>query len=425
MATRRLPDQPATSPQVPEQPPEEVLDLLRLLGVAMNSAGDSTDRIALILGDVAKTFAAAGVKFFVLPTGVFVRIQVGETSRVDFAPGSPTTLRLDQIDALYRLIDDIRRATLSVGAARARLDEVMASTPRFAVPVRLLGSGLLTVGLGLVLNPSAAALPVFFVLGLLVGVLGIWAQRNWVVSVVHPVLAAFAVTSAAFALAAAWLSIPPLTLVIPALVTLLPGAALTMGMVELSAGSMISGSTRLVYGLERLLLLTFGIVIGANLVGMPDEVAAPEHLGAWAPWLGVLVFGVGQFLGSSVRVQTYLWLQLVLVVAFAVQSAAGLVLGSLGASFVAGAVVLPVAYAVQVRRSGPPVPVTFLPAFWLLVPGALGLQGVAEIVGVDAVTGIADFLEALLTIVAIAAGVLVGAGLSARIGRTTTSWRGL
>ena len=69
------------------------------------------------------------------------------------------------------------------------------------------------------------------------------------------------------------------------------------------------------------------------------------------------------------------WLLVVLYVAYAAQAGSGLVLGALGASFVAGAVVLPVAYAVQQRRSGPPVPVTFLPAFWMLVPGALGLAG--------------------------------------------------
>ena len=86
--------------------------------------------------------------------------------------------------------------------------------------------------------------------------------------------------------------------------------------------------------------------------------------------------------------------------------------------------VLPVAYAVQHRRSGPPVPVTFLPAFWMLVPGALGLQGVAEIVGADQASGLGDFLNALLSIVAIAVGVLVGAGAAERVGRATSTWRG-
>lgn len=61
----------------------------------------------------------------------------------------------------------------------------------------------------------------------------------------------------------------------------------------------------------------------------------------------------------------------------------------------------------------------------LLVPGALGLEGVTEIVGADAAAGLGDFLNALLTIVAIAAGVLVGSGVSERVGRATGGWRGL
>jgi uncharacterized membrane protein YjjB (DUF3815 family) len=115
----------------------------------------------------------------------------------------------------------------------------------------------------------------------------------------------------------------------------------------------------------------------------------------------------------------------VLYVAYAVQALSGLLVGSLGASFLAGAVVLPVAYLVQFRRSGPPVMVTFLPAFWLLVPGALGLQGVTEIVSAGSAAGLGDFLNALLSIVAIAVGVLVGAGVSERVGRTTSRWRGV
>ena len=410
---------------MPEQPPEAVLDLLRRLGVAMNQAGDSADRVTLILDDVATAYAAKGVSFFVLPTGVFVRIEAGDSSRVDFAPGGNVPLRLDQVDALYRLIDDIRHAKLSVTEAKDRLVSLLVARPRFSWWVRVLGSGVLTVGLGLLLNPTAAALPVYFGLGLVVGLLALWGERTYVVALILPVLTAFVVTWLSFEFAEPMLGTAPLDIVIPSLVTLLPGAALTMATIELSVGSMISGSARLVYGLERLLLLTFGIAMGLNAAGLPDVVEAAEPLGPWAPWLGVLIFGFGHFLDSAVRWRTFLWLLLVLYVAYAVQAFSGMLLGSLGASFVAGAVVLPVAYSIQHRRSGPPVPVTFLPAFWLLVPGALGLQGVTEIIGAGAVSGLGDFLNALLTIVAIAAGVLVGAGLSIRVGRATSTWRGL
>jgi uncharacterized membrane protein YjjP (DUF1212 family) len=414
----------AAAPVV-QQPPEEVLDFLRLLGVAMCRAGDSADRVTVILDDIARAYGATGVSFFVLPTGVFVRIDAGGSSRVDFAPGSNRPLRLDQIDALYRLIDDIRLQKLPVHQATVRLEALLVAGPRFGPFVRLVGTSTLTIGLGLMMNPTAAALPAYAVLGVLVGLLQWWADSNRLLELVLPVATAFAVTWASFELAARWLSSPALDIVIPSLVTLLPGAALTMATVELSVGSMISGSARLVYGLERLLLLTFGIAMGANAAGLPDRADVAEPLGAWAPWLGVLVFGFGHYLASSAPRRTFFWLLLVLVVAYGTQAISGLVLGALGASFMAGVVVLPVAYAVQHRRSGPPVPVTFLPAFWLLVPGALGLQGVTDLVAAESAAGLGEFLNALLSIVAIAAGVLVGAGASERIGRATSTWRGL
>ena len=78
---------PAPGPVI-EEPPEDVLDFLRQLGVTMCRAGDAADRVTLILDDVAHAYAAHGVSFFVLPTGVFVRIDTGPSSRVDFAPGA-------------------------------------------------------------------------------------------------------------------------------------------------------------------------------------------------------------------------------------------------------------------------------------------------------------------------------------------------
>ena len=245
-------------------------------------------------------------------------------------------------------------------------------------------------------------------------------------ALVLPVFAATVVTAVVFHWVAPALDSPPLEIVIPSLVTFLPGAALTMATVELSTGDMLAGSARLVYGLERLLILTFGIALGAEIAGLPPVSGQPAPaLGFWAPWVGVLVFGVGQFIASSAPRRTLGWLLVVLYVGYGVQALSGRLVGPLGASFLAAAVVLPVCYAIQSRRSGPPVPVTFLPTFWLLVPGALGLEGVAQIVGADQAAGLGDFLNALLSIVAIAVGVVVGSGLSERIGRATSTWRGI
>ena len=430
VAQRHLgPLTPADQPE-PEEvvapPPEAVLDLLRHLGVAMARAGDATERVTHILGEVAAVYAVSGVTFFVVPTGVFVRIETGDDSRIDFESGMSAPLRLDQVDALYRLIDDIRHGLVDAETATKRLHALERSRPRFGGVIGVLASGVLTVGLGLMLNPTASALPAFLLIGFLVGALRWWADRDAMVALVLPVLAATIVTAVVFQWVASALDSPPLEIVIPSLVTFLPGAALTMATVELSTGDMLAGSARLVYGLERLLILTFGIALGAEIAGFPPVSGqSVPALGVWAPWVGVLVFGVGQFIASSAPRRTLGWLLVVLYVGYGVQALSGRVLGPLGASFLAAAVVLPVCYAIQSRRSGPPVPVTFLPTFWLLVPGALGLQGVAQIVGADQAAGLGDFLNALLTIVAIAVGVVVGSGLSERIGRATSTWRGI
>ena len=55
--------------------------------------------------------------------------------------------------------------------------------------------------------------------------------------------------------------------------------------------------------------------------------------------------------------------------------------------FVGALAMTPVAYVVATRPTGPPATVTFLPAFWLLVPGALGLIGVTEIATENDVRG--------------------------------------
>ena len=58
---------------------------------------------------------------------------------------------------------------------------------------------------------------------------------------------------------------------IPPLVTFLPGAALTTSVVELSAGEMVTGASRLVAGTLQLVLLAFGIVAGAQAFGAPSS----------------------------------------------------------------------------------------------------------------------------------------------------------
>jgi hypothetical protein len=143
---------------------------------------------------------------------------------------------------------------------------------------------------------------------------------------IMPVGAAFFVAAMTFVLSGrGWTDADIRSMVAP-LVTFLPGAALTMAVVELSAGAMVTGASRLVAGALQLVLLSFGIVGAATVVGLPstDElVDDPANLiGWWAPWIGVLLVGIGSFLYHSAPPRSLGWLCVVLYAGWIGQSVA-------------------------------------------------------------------------------------------------------
>ena len=86
------------------------------------------------------------------------------------------------------------------------------------------------------------------------------------------------------------------------------------------------------------------------------------------------------------------WLLVVVLAAWIGQLVGERLFGGEVSGFFGALVMTPIALAVARLPGGPPSQVTFLPAFWLLVPGALGLIGVTEVVGNPAEAGIEDLV---------------------------------
>jgi uncharacterized membrane protein YjjB (DUF3815 family) len=125
----------------------------------------------------------------------------------------------------------------------------------------------------------------------------------------------------------------------------------------------------------------------------------------------VIIFGVAAAIYFSAPRGALPWLMLVLLAAWIGQLIGGALVGADVSGFLGAFVMTPIALSVARLPSGPPSQVTFLPAFWLLVPGALGLIGITEVVGNPATATIGDILKPLGSIVSIALGVLGGASL--------------
>jgi uncharacterized membrane protein YjjB (DUF3815 family) len=87
------------------------------------------------------------------------------------------------------------------------------------------------------------------------------------------------------------------------------------------------------------------------------------------------------------------------------------VLGGYVSAFVGAAVMTPVAYLVARHPSAMPARASFLPGFWLLVPGALGLIGITQLAGDVSSVGTNQLVATAASIFAVAIGVLAGTQL--------------
>ncbi|MEU4648308.1 threonine/serine ThrE exporter family protein [Nocardia fluminea] len=405
------------TPPVDPPVPADLLNLLCRLGVALVGAGETSARVQTILDRLSKRYGTANIHFMVLPTAVFVRVRTGNNSAIDMLDARVGTLPLDQIDGLYRLIDQIEQDAPPPGLASRDLDAILTQKPGSPPWLILLGQVVLTVGIGMMLNPGARALVGYVVLGLVVGVLTQLADRVRLLSMALPVVASAVVAMLAYGFPGALAGGQPQQLLIPAVATLLPGAMLTNGTIELATGSMVAGASRVVYGINMLFLLALGSYVGISVLGpLSDPPVSSAQLGWWAPILGVLLIGYGHSWRSSAPQNTVGWLLLVLYVTYAAQVLGKHVSGPLTGTFLGGLVAVNAAYLIQRRKHAPPTQVAFLPAFWMLVPGGISLTGISDLVthslsGVST-GGLEVLVSALLSVMSIALGVMVGSGLA-------------
>lgn len=401
------------------------------LGEAMIDSGAPVTHVQSVLHQVADRLGLESTQVVVLPTVLLVSLPGEATVQTAVAAAGTTKLRLDQIDAVYEVVDDATTGDLRPDDGRARLRALRASVPPRGPLVRTLGYVVLTLGLALLLGGSAADLLVAAALGLGVGSVQLLATRvPLTYTVFAPVVCSFGVALAVFLLARSVPDVDVFAPVVAPIVTFLPGALLTTSAIELATGQMISGAGRLAAGAMQLVLLAIGIVAAAQLVGVPAstlDTGVVHKLGALAPWIGVAVFGAGMVLHQCARPSSFGWILLVLYVAYAGQVIGGLFFGGVLSAFVGAVAMTPVAMFAATQRNGPPALVSFLPAFWLLVPGALGLLGVTAFISEERLEGLTTLVTTASTMIAIALGVLVGlaaGGVIGQLGRRATAHRG-
>lgn len=402
------------TPEPPKHEPADLLEFLYRLAQAYLACGEQTAQVELLLRRIASSYGARRARVVCFPTAIFISFHIDEKEHVTIAEGPLQALRLDQMADVYALGAEAQRGVIALRDGMQELTAILRKPARFGTLGTVFGHTILTVGVAIVLNPALLTVGVAAILGVVVGALKLLMRDRPVFSVPLPVVGAVVVSSIVFQSVKMGLPVDPLHVLVPPLVTFLPGAMLTFGMIELAYGDMVSGASRLITGFVQLVLLVFGILAGAALVGMRHDTMpeAAVQLASipWLPWVGAVIFGVGVSLHFSAPKRSLPWMLLVVLLAFSAQRLSAPLVGNQFSGFFGTLVATPLGYLIQLRFRGPPPMVTFLPSFWLLVPGALSLLSVKQMIS-DTTSGVDGLISATFVFASIALGTLFGASV--------------
>jgi uncharacterized membrane protein YjjP (DUF1212 family) len=385
-------------------PPDDVAAMLREIGAALVECSQPIQLVEQRLLVIAARYTTEPVQVAVLPTMLFIQIGTAThqmESSVQISGLFDMAARIDGIAA------QAAAGAISPQDAVAAVHAARTAPPRFGAVATVVGYALTTVGFGMVVEPSWRALLAHLFLGLVVGLIVQLSRPFPGLGPILPTLSAVVVTLLGTWFVADVAHDGLLPIITPALIATLPGMALVIGAIELASGKIISGSSRVIYGIAQLGLLVYGVFIGVRIAGQvtPQDPSTP--MGSWSTYAAVAVIAVGLYLYLSAPRGSLAWLALVIGVSMLAQNLAGLALSTAHSGFIGAMVAVPFAVLCARIRTAPPAGVLALAAFWSLVPGQLTFMSVSRGATGD-YAGTASLGVAAGAIASIALGTLVG-----------------
>lgn len=396
--------------------------LLAYLGSAMVATGQPVHEVEEELAMVSRHLGFPEAQIAATPTGVMLSLSSGGPGCYESVKGA---LRLDQATEVRTIRHRLLTDDLTVAEATVALLQLRTRAALYPGWLTNAGAVGIAIGIALILQPGLANLVVVvFAAVVVLGLLRV-SERYQLVSALLPTMAAFIVACLVFGAAEAQLLDGALRTLLPPLAVILPGALLVTGMSELAAGAMVAGTARLGYGAVRLLLFTVGVVAASWLLSVrPGDLAniRVDEFGWWAAPLGLAVISLSICLMESAPLRLMGWISAVLVLAFAAQALGQLFGGAPLGGFLGAVAASLGASLVEAVRPQLPRLVVFLPAFWLLVPGSLGLLGVTQL-AIDPASAADTGFDIFALISSIAVGLLAGSAVARSVRRTAARVR--
>jgi uncharacterized membrane protein YjjP (DUF1212 family) len=367
------------------------------LGALLLEAGFSATDTREALEEIRERVAPEEpLVFAVLPEAVFVSPLTGEAGsilRMSFASSLSTRQSAMVSRMLHRLRDGRITLEHALGAEQERIKSAVIRMPLLRWTV---GNALLSAGLAVLFRCPWWAVVVAALVAALTGAVSVLLRRIRPAAAIVPFLVAL-LSTVLVSESAAMLGYAtvPLFAVCAPIAILVPGALITNALLELTAADVVTGASRLVYGIVQLGFMAAGIAAGSAWIGLridqdsafllADVTGVLSAGPAWASvpptavsWIGVaaLAIGISLAFGAGYR------LTAVSIAAMGVAYALLVLIAPFGGSAIATGATAAVLFALArlVERSSFAIPatITFQPAFLLLVPGTVGLVAITS-----------------------------------------------
>ncbi|NUT32040.1 MAG: threonine/serine exporter family protein [Hamadaea sp.] len=329
----------------------------------------------------------------------------------------PELARLDLVSRSKFLVNSITAGRMSLAEADRSLTELEGSRPPFPDWLKIAGVMLFAVGFAPSVQATWREVGSSAVLGLVMGVLVMLAGRFRSIDIVLPIVGPIAVGLVAFGLLDVQTAPGgPVLAMIPALFVLIPGDYLCAATAELAVGQITPGAVRLAQAIFTLVELAVGLVIAAEItqVGAASLTERPVHGGLpfWIVALSWIPFTIGLVLTFTARPRDFLWMLLLVYLAWGAQLAATAVTDQIAGIFIAGVVLSAAAGVLEWSQRTPPRIVLILGGFFALTVGAVALRGLTVLEGGQAGEALSDLVAAVMQATALTLGLVTGTVLT-------------
>lgn len=367
---------------------------------------------------IARVSARLGLGCDVLSTPTSIVLSFSAHSReldvvaditqvIRLAPGEVNLRRLCAVDEIAdRVID----GSLDLQKGYRQLLELGRPPSLRTRWLIVLSFGPASASVATLLKASWMDLLVVAVLGWLIGLLALWAERRPRLSNSFEAVSALLVTVIATLFST---YVAPLTLnavILASLIVLLPGMTLTTAVRELSSQHLVSGVARMAGAMASLLKLTFGAVAAAQfcrVLGIVPSGALLPSVPVWVEWVGLFAGALSFAVLFRSAPRDGFTVVAAVMFGYALTRLGGAQFGPEFGVFVAGLGVGAASnlYATLYQRPGA---VIREPGIILLVPGSVGFKSLSFVFERDVFLGVDTAFSLIAILVSLVAGLLFG-----------------